>query len=130
MDWLSNLMKWLVSDVFGLNIDDRWGGSLHFFLYDTVKIFILLSVLIFIISYVQSHFPPERTRKILGRFSGVGANILGALLGTVTPFCSCSSIPLFIGFYRRRAAYRRNIFVSDFIAAGRFGFGVTACQHL
>ena len=98
MKWLSDMIEWLVSDVFGLNVDDRLGGSIHFFLYDTIKIFILLSVLIFLISYIQSHFPPERTRKILGRFRGIGANTLGALLGTVTPFCSCSSIPLFIGF--------------------------------
>jgi len=98
MEWLSNLIKLLVENVFGLKVDERIGGSIHFFLYDTIKIFILLSVLIFAISYIQSHFPPERTRKILGRFKGVGANLLGALLGTVTPFCSCSSIPLFIGF--------------------------------
>ncbi len=98
MQWLNDIIKWLVSDVLGLNVDERLGGSIHFFLYDTIKIFILLSVLIFLISYIQSHFPPERTRKILGRFRGVGANTLGALLGTVTPFCSCSSIPLFIGF--------------------------------
>ena len=74
------------------------GASVHFFIYDSIKIFILLSLLIFAISYIQSFFPPERTRKILGRFKGVSANIVGALLGTVTPFCSCSSIPLFIGF--------------------------------
>lgn len=98
MQWLSDLFRWLVQDVFGLDVQQRVGGSIHFFLYDTVKIFILLSVLIFVISYVQSHFPPERTKKILGRFHGIGANALGALLGTVTPFCSCSSIPLFIGF--------------------------------
>ena len=98
MQWLSDLIKWIVQDVFGLDVSQRLGGSVHFFLYDTIKIFILLSVLIFVISYIQSHFPPERTRKILGRFHGVGANTLGALLGTVTPFCSCSSIPLFIGF--------------------------------
>lgn len=98
MQWLSDLIKWLVQDLFGLDISERVGGSIHFFLYDTVKIFILLSVLIFVISYIQSHFPPERTRRILGRFHGIGANTLGALLGTVTPFCSCSSIPLFIGF--------------------------------
>lgn len=98
MNWLSDVMRWLVEDIFGLNASERLGGSIHFFLYDTVKIFILLSVLIFTISYIQSHFPPERTRRILGRFSGIGANIVGALLGTVTPFCSCSSIPLFIGF--------------------------------
>ncbi len=98
MQWLSDLFRALVQDVFGLPVDERIGGSLHFFLYDTVKIFLLLSVLIFVISYIQSHFPPERTRRILGRFRGIGANTLGALLGTITPFCSCSSIPLFIGF--------------------------------
>ncbi|MCB8816668.1 permease [Desulfosporosinus shakirovi] len=98
MEWLSNLVKLLVEKVFGLSIQDRLGGSIHFYIYDVIKIFILLSVLIFTISYIQSFFPPERTRKILGRYKGVSANILGALLGTVTPFCSCSSIPLFIGF--------------------------------
>lgn len=98
MVWLSDLVKILVEDVFGLNISERLGGSIHFFIYDVVKIFILLFVLIFAISYVQSFFPPERTRKILGRYNGVTTNILGALLGTITPFCSCSSIPLFIGF--------------------------------
>lgn len=100
MVWLSNLVESLVEQVFGLPVNERIGGSIHFFIYDTIKIFILLSVLIFIISLVQSYFPPERTRQILGRFNGIGANILGALLGTVTPFCSCSSIPLFIGFTR------------------------------
>lgn len=98
MEWLSNLVTFLVKNIFGLDINSRVGGSIHFFIYDVVKIFILLSVLIFMISYIQSFFPPERTRKILGRFTGISANILGALLGTVTPFCSCSSIPLFIGF--------------------------------
>jgi len=98
MQWLSDLVKLLVENVFGLDTTERLGGSIHFFIYDTIKIFILLSVLIFVISYIQSFFPPERTRKILGRFNGITANILGALLGTVTPFCSCSSIPLFIGF--------------------------------
>jgi len=98
MEWLSNLIKLLVENVFGLSIQDRLGGSIHFFIYDVIKIFILLSVLIYTISYIQSFFPPERTRKILGRYNGISANILGALLGTVTPFCSCSSIPLFIGF--------------------------------
>lgn len=98
MDWLSNLVKLLVEDVFGLDITERLGGSIHFFIYDVIKIFILLSVLIFMVSYIQSYFPPERTKKILGNFKGIGANILGALLGTLTPFCSCSSIPLFIGF--------------------------------
>jgi hypothetical protein len=98
MEWLSNLIKLLVENVFGLSVQERIGGSIHFFIYDVIKIFILLSVLIFIISYIQSYFPPERTKKILGRFNGISGNILGALLGTVTPFCSCSSIPLFIGF--------------------------------
>jgi len=98
MEWLSNLVNFLVSKVFGLDLTSRIGGSVHFFIYDTVKIFILLSFLIFVISYIQSYFPPERTRKIIGKFNGITANILGALLGTVTPFCSCSSIPLFIGF--------------------------------
>lgn len=98
MEWLFNLVKLLVEKVFGLSIESKLGGSIHFFIYDVVKIFILLSVLIFTISYIQSFFPPERTKKILGRFSGITANILAALLGTVTPFCSCSSIPLFIGF--------------------------------
>lgn len=98
MEWLYNLVKLLVENVFGLSIQDRLGGSIHFYIYDVIKIFILLSVLIFTISYIQSFFPPERTRKILGSYNGISANILGALLGTVTPFCSCSSIPLFIGF--------------------------------
>ena len=98
MEWLSYLLRLLVENVFGLSTQERLGGSIHFFIYDVIKIFILLSVLIFTISYIQSFFPPERTRKILGRYNGISANILGALLGTVTPFCSCSSIPLFIGF--------------------------------
>ncbi len=98
MEWLHDLISVLVKNVFGLDVNSRVGGSIHFFIYDVIKIFILLSVLIFIISYIQSFFPPERTRKILGRFKGITANILSALLGTVTPFCSCSSIPLFIGF--------------------------------
>lgn len=98
MDWLSDLVRVLVEKVFRISITGRLGGSIHFFIYDVIKIFLLLSVLIFCISYIQSFFPPERTRKILGKFNGIWANILGALLGTVTPFCSCSSIPLFIGF--------------------------------
>jgi uncharacterized membrane protein YraQ (UPF0718 family) len=97
MKWLNELIGAVLSFV-GLDIKTRIGGSVQFFIYDSIKIFVLLSVLIFIISYIQSFFPPERTKKILGRFKGIGANILGALLGTVTPFCSCSSIPLFIGF--------------------------------
>lgn len=98
MEWLSNLVTLLVEKGFGLSVQERLGGSIQFFIYDVVKIFILLSVLIFTISYVQSFFPPERTKQILGRYNGISANILGALLGTITPFCSCSSIPLFIGF--------------------------------
>lgn len=98
MEWLSYLVKLIVEQVFGLNIDSPWGGSFHFYIYDVIKIFMLLSGLIFSISYIQSYFPPERTRTILARFHGIKANTLGALLGTVTPFCSCSSIPLFIGF--------------------------------
>ena len=82
----------------GLDIGSRLGGSVHFFLYDVIKITVLLCVLIFIVSYIQSYFPPERSRRILGHFHGLGANTLAALLGTITPFCSCSSIPLFIGF--------------------------------
>lgn len=97
MKWLNDLIGKGVSQL-GINIDGRVGGSVQFFIYDSIKIIILLSVLIFLVSYVQSYFPPERTKKIIGRFKGVKANIVGALLGTVTPFCSCSSIPLFIGF--------------------------------
>lgn len=98
MEWLFELIRLLVEKVFGLSIESQLGGSIHFFIYDVIKIFILLSVLIFTISYIQSYFPPERTKKILGNFKGIPANLLGALLGTITPFCSCSSIPLFIGF--------------------------------
>lgn len=97
MKWLNALIGNLLTAL-GLDISSRLGGAVQFFLYDTIKIFVLLSVLIFVISYIQSYFPPERTKKILGRFHGIGANTLAALLGTVTPFCSCSSIPLFIGF--------------------------------
>ncbi len=98
MNWLHELVARFTEGVLGLPMDQPLGGSLHFFIYDVIKIFILLTVLIFGISLIQSFFPPEKTRRILGGFSGVSANILGALLGTVTPFCSCSSIPLFIGF--------------------------------
>ena len=97
MKWLNEVIGRGVS-LLGLDTASRWVGSVQFFLYDTVKITVLLCVLIFGISYIQSYFPPERSKRILGRFHGIWANIIGALLGTVTPFCSCSSIPLFIGF--------------------------------
>ena len=97
MKWLSTLIGQFLN-FFGLDTSGKIGGSVQFFIYDVIKIIFLLCVLIFIISYIQSFFPPERTKKILGRFHGIGANIIAALLGTVTPFCSCSSIPLFIGF--------------------------------
>jgi uncharacterized membrane protein YraQ (UPF0718 family) len=97
MKWLNALTGNLLS-MTGLDTETRIGGSVQFFLYDTIKITILLCFLIFLISYIQSYFPPERSKKILGNFHGIWANCIGALLGTVTPFCSCSSIPLFIGF--------------------------------
>lgn len=97
MRWLNDLIGSMLS-AFGLDTANRWVGSIQFFIYDVIKIVVLLCVLIFIISYIQSYFPPERSKKILGRFHGIGANSVAALLGTVTPFCSCSSIPLFIGF--------------------------------
>lgn len=97
MRWLNQLVGNLLQAI-GIDLESRMGASVQFFIYDIIKIFILLSVLIFSISYIQSFFPPERTKKILGKFHGIGANTLAALLGTVTPFCSCSSIPLFIGF--------------------------------
>lgn len=97
MSWLNRLIGTLL-EALGLDTTSRLGGSIQFFLYDVIKILVLLGVLIWIISYIQSYFPPERSRKILGRFHGIWANVLAALLGTVTPFCSCSSIPLFMGF--------------------------------
>lgn len=97
MKWLNTLTGNLLT-MLGIDITEKIGGSIQFFLYDVIKIVLLLCMLIFVISYIQSYFPPERTKKILGRFHGIGANVAAALLGTVTPFCSCSSIPLFIGF--------------------------------
>jgi uncharacterized membrane protein YraQ (UPF0718 family) len=97
MKWLNALIGQLLSTA-GLDVTGRIGGSIQFFLYDVIKITVLLCLLIFIISYIQSYFPPERSKKIMGRFHGIWANCIAALLGTVTPFCSCSSIPLFIGF--------------------------------
>ena len=97
MKWLSRSIGSILEAV-GLDTSGRIGGSIQFFIYDIIKIMVLLGFLIFVISYIQSYFPPERTKKILGRSRGIGANCVAALLGTVTPFCSCSSIPLFIGF--------------------------------
>ena len=97
MNWLNRLISGIL-EICGLDTSEKLGGSVRFFIYDTIKIMMLLGILIFIISYIQSYFPPERTKNILGRFHGIGANIIAALLGTVTPFCSCSSIPLFMGF--------------------------------
>ena len=104
MKWLNRLIGSLLNSC-GLDTESKLGGSLQFFIYDLqffiydmIKIMVLLGVLIFVITYIQSYFPPERTKKILGRFHGIGANCIAALLGTVTPFCSCSSIPLFMGF--------------------------------
>ena len=97
MKWLNGLIGNLLKGI-GIDTASRIGGSIQFFLYDVIKIMVLLCVLIFIISYIQSYFPPERSKKIMGRFHGIWANCIAALLGTVTPFCSCSSIPLFIGF--------------------------------
>ena len=97
MKWINEFVGWVLSTI-GINVTTRLGGSLQFFFYDVIKITILLCILIFSISYIQSYFPPERSRKILSRYDGIVANIVSALLGTVTPFCSCSSIPLFMGF--------------------------------
>jgi uncharacterized membrane protein YraQ (UPF0718 family) len=97
-DWLDYLVELLITNVFALSMDSKLGSSIHFFIYDTIKIIILLSFMIFIISYVRSYFPPERTKKILVRFNGITGNIMASLLGIVTPFCSCSSVPIFIGF--------------------------------
>jgi uncharacterized protein len=98
MQWLYDLVELLVVNVFGLSLEDRIGSSIHFFIYDVTKIYILLFVIVYFISYVQSFFPPERTRKALSNVKGIFGNFLGALFGILTPFCSCSSIPIFIGF--------------------------------
>ncbi len=100
MKWLADLVQDIMVNVFKLDLQEKIWGSLHFFVYDTIKILILLFVLVFIIAYIQSYFPPERTKKILSRFNGILGNKIAALLGTVTPFCSCSSVPIFIGFTR------------------------------
>lgn len=101
MKWLNTVLGLAFTAIFGEEfVATRWGGAIQFFIYDTIKIIVLLCLLIFIISYIQSYFPPERTKKLLGKYKGIWANAMGALLGTVTPFCSCSSIPLFMGFTR------------------------------
>lgn len=97
MKWLNDFIGFLLSS-FGLDTDSAVFSAIRFFLYDVIKIVVLLCFLVFVISFIQSYFPPERSKKIMGRFHGIGANIVGALLGTVTPFCSCSSIPIFMGF--------------------------------
>jgi uncharacterized membrane protein YraQ (UPF0718 family) len=96
--WLNYLVTLLVEKGFKMDVESAWGSSIHFFFYDTVKIIILLGLMVFAISYIRSFFPPERTKKILGKFSGLTGNIIASLLGIVTPFCSCSSVPIFIGF--------------------------------
>lgn len=101
MKWLNMLLGLAFTGMFGEEfMATRWGGAIQFFIYDTIKIIVLICLLIFLISYIQSYFPPERTKKILGKFHGIGASAVGALLGTVTPFCSCSSIPIFMGLTR------------------------------
>lgn len=97
-NWLDNLIRIFVESVFKLKVDSPIGSSLHFFFYDTIKIIILLGIMIFIISYIRSYFPAEKTKKILEKFGGIKGNFMASLLGIVTPFCSCSSVPLFIGF--------------------------------
>jgi uncharacterized membrane protein YraQ (UPF0718 family) len=97
-NWLDYLVKVFVENVLNVSMETRLGSSVHFFFYDTIKIIILLGIMIFIISYIRSYFPPERTKKILEKFSGITGNIMASLLGIVTPFCSCSSVPIFIGF--------------------------------
>ena len=114
MKWLSEIIGSGLSSV-GLDISSRMGGSIQFFLYDVIKITVLLCFLIFVISYIQSYFPPERSKRILGRFHGILANIIAALLGTVTPFCSCSAV---YRFYQRWNSFRRNFFFPDFISNG------------
>ena len=96
--WLYDGVAYLVENVFQLSMDSNLGSSVHFFIYDVIKILILLSIMIFIISYIRSYFPPERTKKILEKLGGIKGNIMASMLGTVTPFCSCSSVPIFIGF--------------------------------
>ena len=118
MNWLDRLLRAILNAV-GLDTTGKIGSSIHFFIYDTIKIMVLLGVLILIISYIQSYFPPERTKKILGRFHGIGANIVAALLGTVTPFCSLLVHPVIYRLYKCGTSSRRNIFVPYFFTDGR-----------
>lgn len=116
MKWINRLFGAILTGIFGIGFISTWyGGAVQFFLYDVIKIFVLLCTLIFLISFIQSYFPPERTKKILSKFGGFKGNLLGALLGTVTPFCSCSSIPLFIGF--TRAGVRSGVAFSFLISS-------------
>lgn len=125
MHWLKDLIGNLLVKA-GMGESRFPGEFLHFFIYDVIKIFVLLAVLIFLISYIQSYFPPERSKKIMGRFHGIWANIIGALLGTVTPFCSCSSIPIFMGFTSAGLPLGSDIFISHIFSDGRSWFACVA----
>ena len=125
MNWLNRLIETFLNAC-GLDTTGKIGGSVQFFIYDTIKIMVLLGVLILIISYIQSYFPPERSRKIMGRFHGIWANLIGALLGTVTPFCSCSSIPIFMGFTR---IYFMVHYASDVVGALFVGIVCSTCSY-
>ena len=126
MQWLQTLIGDFLTAC-GLDVTTRLGGSLWFFLYDLIKIMVLLGVLILLISYIQSYFPPERSRRISGRFHGVGANLMAALLGTVHAFLLLLIHSPFYGVYQRRAAFRGHLFLSHFLAYG--GFGVAFAAH-
>ena len=128
MKWLNELLGIGLSAL-GLDVNGRIGGSVQFFIYDVLKITVLLCVLIFAISYIQSYFPPERGKRILGRFHGIWANIISALLGTVTPFCSCSSIPAVHWFYQRGTSLGCDVLLFDFITDGRFRKSCLANEH-
>lgn len=128
MKWLNTLIGNLLGTL-GLDATSRIGGSIQFFLYDVIKITVLLCVLIYLISYIQSYFPPERSKKIMGRFHGIWANCIAALLGTVTPFCSCSSIPLFIGFTSAGLPAGCDLLVPDFIAYGGLGKSCSSDEY-
>ena len=129
MKWLNQLIGNLL-EACGLSTETRLGGSVQFFIYDTIKIILLLGVLILIISYIQSYFPPERTKKILGRFRGIGANMIAALLGTATPFCSCSSIPIFIGFTSAGLPLGVTFSFFNFFSYGRPRLSCTPYEHI